>query len=269
MGQTVWQKQRVFVVVRTYPYPARQGVEVSCTAGITAAGSWIRLFPVPHRFMNPDNRFRKYQWIDVSTLKAPGDQRVESFKINPNTIAPLREPISSGKAWMDRKAIVMPLRAPSLCSLQREQKQGGPTLGFFKPRTIERLLIIPQSDIWKPSQQARLRQGLQGNLFTSVPDEELEKVPFAFKYRFHCDDDGCRGHALVCTDWEMGQSWRKWSREYGAQWEAKFRERYERDMIERRDTHFYVGTVHRFPNSWIIIGLFYPPRPSATPLFNA
>ena len=26
------------------------------------------------------------------------------------------------------------------------------------------------------------------------------------------------------------------------------------------DTHFYVGTVHRFPATWIVVGLFYPPK---------
>jgi len=31
-------------------------------------------------------------------------------------------------------------------------------------------------------------------------------------------------------------------------------------MIQRNDTHFYVGTVHKHPGTWIICGLFYPPR---------
>lgn len=29
-------------------------------------------------------------------------------------------------------------------------------------------------------------------------------------------------------------------------------------MIRKNDTHFYVGTVHRFPSQWLIVGLFYP-----------
>jgi hypothetical protein len=29
-------------------------------------------------------------------------------------------------------------------------------------------------------------------------------------------------------------------------------------MIERFDTHFYVGTLHQYPDTWIIVGLFYP-----------
>ena len=31
-------------------------------------------------------------------------------------------------------------------------------------------------------------------------------------------------------------------------------------MIFEDDTHFYVGTVRHHPNTWIIVGLFYPPK---------
>ena len=43
---TEWMKKKVLVTVRTYPVPARKGVEVSCTAGITDDGKWIRLYSV-------------------------------------------------------------------------------------------------------------------------------------------------------------------------------------------------------------------------------
>ena len=34
---------------------------------------------------------------------------------------------------------------------------------------------------------------------------------------------------------------RQWRSKYKDGWEAKFRERYEQDMIQKFDTHFYVG----------------------------
>ena len=42
--------------------------------------------------------------------------------------------------------------------------------------------------------------------------------------------------------------------------EEKLRLKYEPEIIEKCDTHFYVGTVHQHPAAWIIVGLFYPPR---------
>jgi len=31
-------------------------------------------------------------------------------------------------------------------------------------------------------------------------------------------------------------------------------------MKERHDTHFFVGTVANHPKSWIVVGVWYPPR---------
>ena len=74
---------------------------------------------------------------------------------------------------------------------------------------------------------------------------------------------------MLCTDWEMGQAYRAWRRQYGsAGWEAKFRQQFETEMIEKNDTHFFVGTIHQHPGSWIIVGLFYPPRPLMNDLFR-
>jgi len=64
----------------------------------------------------------------------------------------------------------------------------------------------------------------------------------------------------MCTDWEMSQSYRQWRTTYEENWQEKFRQRYESDMIQKNDTHFYVGTVASHPHRWIIVGLFYPPH---------
>ena len=40
-------------------------------------------------------------------------------------------------------------------------------------------------------------------------------------------------------------------------------------MINDRDTHFYVGTIHQHPKEWIIVGLFYPPPETPLPLIDA
>jgi hypothetical protein len=45
---------------------------------------------------------------------------------------------------------------------------------------------------------------------------------------------------------------------YPTNWEEKFRQKFEDEMIDRFDTHFFVGTIHQHPNAWIIIGLYSP-----------
>src|SRR5438105_2383296 len=101
--------KRALIVVRTYPIPSKSGIEVSCTAAITDRGEWLRLFPVPWRLLEKDQRFRKYQWIDVAVTKAK-DVRPESYKLKPDGISIVSEPLATDNCWQARKLIVLPLK---------------------------------------------------------------------------------------------------------------------------------------------------------------
>lgn len=252
------QTKRALIVVRTYPTPARKGVEVSCTAAITDAGEWLRLFPVPWRLLPEDQRFRRYQWIEVGVAKSK-DHRPESHKLIVDSIKILQEPLPTDNEWRKRKDVIYPLRSQSLCCLKKQlEEHRRPTLGIFRPKKIERLKITPIDPNWTAAQLAALRQG---HLFEGKPRVELEKIPYDFQYQFFCDDACCsNGHLMLCTDWEMGEAWRKWRSDYGDSWEAAFRRRFEEEMINKNDTHFFVGTMHQHPDVWIIVGLFYPPK---------
>jgi hypothetical protein len=105
-----------------------------------------------------------------------------------------------------------------------------------------------------------------GSLFQKAPKQLLEKIPLEFRYEFRCGDVDCNGHTMMCTDWEMMQACRAWRGEYGEKWEEKFRQRFETEMLQKNDTHFFVGTLHQYPKSWIIVGLFYPPKPKMAEL---
>jgi hypothetical protein len=63
----------------------------------------------------------------------------------------------------------------------------------------------------------------------------------------------------------MAEAYRRWRCEHKQGWEAPFRKKIEAAMLEEYDTHFFVGTVHQHPKSWIIVGLFYPPKTLPTP----
>lgn len=252
-----YEEKRVLITVRTYPTPARKGVEVSCTAGVTNDDRWIRLFPIPYRFLSFDKRFRKYQWIDVRARRS-SDPRAESYEVDTDTIQIRGEPLSTDKKWLKRKQLILPLASPSLCYLQRQRKVTGQTLGIFKPREIQKFVIDQDAPDWTPTERQKL---LQHSLFQqSVKFEPLEKIPYKFLYHFQCDEKSCNGHRLSCVDWELGQAYRSWRDKYGEHWEAKLRDRFEYDMKGKNDTHFVVGNMRFHPDSWIIVGLFYPRR---------
>ena len=251
-----YERKRILITVRTYPTPAKQGIEVSCTAGMTEDGEWIRLFPIPYRFLSEDKRFRKYQWIEASVTKA-SDYRRESYHVDIDSIKIVSDRLPTKSKWKERKELLAPLLSDSLCSLQaRRDKDQFPTLGFFRPKKITSFDMQPVDPNWSESELGKLRRV---SLFQSAPAVELVKIPFSFRYRFTCDEANCSGHDMSCIDWELGQSYRRWRREYGeAEWEEKFRMRYEHDMMEKNATHFFVGTLRSHPASWIIVGLFYP-----------
>ncbi|HEX3753682.1 MAG TPA: hypothetical protein VHV26_01265, partial [Rhizomicrobium sp.] len=64
-------------------------------------------------------------------------------------------------------------------------------------------------------------------------------------------------HKIV--DWEAGALYWNLRRKHGAQWETPFRNKVERELPSK-DLTFLMGTIHRFPDQWLIISLIYPPR---------
>lgn len=261
--------KEVLIVVRTYPTPASAGVEVSCTAGVTREGEWIRLFPVPYRFLGPNQRFKKYQWIEVSVRKPTSDIRRESYKIVSESIKILSNTLSSANNWKARKEKLEPLKSHCLCCIKKHRDTYSfPTIGMFKPRIHALTIKKEKESRWTEDQLAKLNQR---DLFGEAPKADLEKIPYKFQYEFSCDHEECPGHCFICTDWEMAEAWRQWKTKYGQNWESKFRQKFEADMIEKYDTHFFVGTLHGHPSVWIIIGLFYPMKvkgPAELTLFS-
>lgn len=252
----VYNNKRVLVTIKTYPTPARKGVEVSCTGGITDEGHWIRLFPIPFRYLGGEQKFHKYQWVQLVVTKA-SDYRPESYQPNIDSIHIEGKPIPTSNGWQARKDIVLPLLSPSLCHLRRTQDQTRKTLGIIKPKQIDAFVIEEDTAEWTEAQRSRLSQA---SFFEGNRSKPLEKIPYKFFYRFKCDDPQCPGHRLSITDWEAGALYLRCINQYGKDWEKYFRQKYETQMMSKYDTHFYVGTLAAHPDVWIIVGLFYPPR---------
>ncbi len=250
-----YETKRILITVKTYPTPASKGAEVSCTAGITDGGEWIRIFPVPFRFLSGDRQFHKYQWIEADVKKSP-EPRKESHEIDVDSIKIISSPLSTKNDWKDRKEIIMPLVSPSLCHLKRERKKTGDTLGIFKPKVIHNFDINRSAKEWTAAERAKL---LQYSMYDKNALNPLEKIPYKFSYRFTCNDPNCTGHNLICVDWELCQAYRDWRVKYGNEWEWAIINRFQTEMILKYNTYFFVGTIHGHPSTWIIIGLFYPP----------
>ncbi len=256
------EKLKVLITVKTYPIPSAKYDELVCTAGVTEAGDFIRLYPINFRDLPFSQQYKKYQWIEVLARKHKGrDVRKESYRPDCGSIRTIGDPIDTGRgAWGERARYVLVNKAASLEELCDRQKADRTSLGIFKPQAVEDLVVSAADADWRPGFKAAL---LQARLWENrtVSKEPPRKVPLKFQYTFHCDDARCRGHRLMIEDWEVGALFWRLVDQGCSHKEAadKVRDKFLRELCgPDRGTHFFVGTILAHPNTWGVIGVFYP-----------
>ena len=170
--------------------------------------------------------------------------------------------IGTDRGWFERNERVKPFRANSLEELFAKWKEVGtlesPSLALIRPRLIERFEIKRKLELdWDERSKAKLAQE---SMLYARRIEPLEFIPFEFYYHFKCENGACRGHRMSVLDWEIKQLYRRCIRDYGKDWEIKLRFKCEEELI-KKDLQFFVGTQRKRPQTWMIIGLYYPPKP--------
>ncbi|MGN8022191.1 hypothetical protein ACTJJ7_15915 [Phyllobacterium sp. 22229] len=267
------QTRRILILAKTYPSPSSKYSETSCVAGIDENGRPIRLYPVPFRLISNEQQFRKWQWITVRIQKAPKDHRPESNKLFVDTIERDPEPISTKNNWSARRDQLSRLPAYSdfeQLELERQKKKA--TLGILRPASIKRLTITPVSDPnWTEAElQKLLKYQQQVGLFDDTDEKAirtLRKLPFDFHYEYECNSAslGLAEYRHKIVDWEVGALFWRCFDTYGINWEKQFRDKIEIEL-PTKDLMFLMGTIHRFPDKWLIVSLIYPPRELPKPI---
>ncbi|RMF51467.1 MAG: hypothetical protein D6746_17570 [Bacteroidetes bacterium] len=266
---------RVLVTVKAYPMPSRTYDELVCTAGVLEDGSWIRIYPVPFRFL----KFRKYQWIELNLIRNTKDFRPESYRPASPTLEDMKVVghIDTKNKWAARKKFCC--RNVYYSKRELIEHSCAPqnlSLATFKPSEIKEFIIEPDERDWKPKWKAQLQQL---DMFTragadgSGPRIPIRKLPYKFRYRF-VDTDGVESNLMI-EDWEIGALyWNCLSKAEGDEEEAleKVRLKYW-DEFMKKDIYFFLGTTmvnhaRRAPNPFVIIGVFYPPLDPQSSLFS-
>lgn len=255
------KSEELLIVAKTYPLPSTKYRETVCVAAINRAGEMRRLYPIPFRFIGGDVQFKKWEWIRAAVSVTSKDKRPESRRLDIDTVEKLSEFISAKNAWKERQSWIEPRLSPSFDALELRRQHTGETLGFVRPTQLLGLDITPIKDAeWTDKEWINLTQE---GLFDS--DEmrarpPLRKVPFQFHYRYLC---GSLEHRHMITDWEAGALYWNCVKSHGDDWQTPFRARLETEFAQK-DLIFMLGTVHRFPDQWLIISLIYPPKQAQT-----
>lgn len=266
------QERRILILCKTYPSPSAKYSETSCVAGMDETGALIRLYPVPFRLIEDDKKFKKWQWITVRVAKSTNDNRHESHKIFVDTIRCDKDVLPTVNHWEARRQWLDKLPVfESFHTLENARQNHGTTLAILKPNRILGLESRPVVTAeWTEGEKDKLlRMQLQGDLFSSEAEKksiaQLRKLPYDFYYRYECETPNgpiVSKHKIV--DWEIGALYWNVHRRHGGNWEKPFRNKLEEELPSG-DLMFLMGTIHRFPDQWLIVSLIYPPRQRPDP----
>jgi len=271
--------QKVLIVVKTYPTLSKKYDELVCTAGILEDGSWVRIYPLPFRKLEYENRYKKYQWMTLPLVKNHSDSRPESYKVGDISKISLGDSIDTKDGWNERKKVILENNTiyRNLDELIKKAHNNELSLAIFKPTEILDLVVEETEREWNQENLDSLKQKAnQFSLFDSVEKVEKEflivdKLPYKFSYHFK--DEAGRKSTLMIEDWEIGALY--WNTlKFSNNDENKainlVRKKYL-DEFSKKDIYLFLGTTRQYhswaKNPFVIIGVFYPPIKTQESLF--
>lgn len=247
------------MTVKAYPQASTKYGEVVCVAGIrsdTPTPRWVRLYPVDFRDRPFDQQFRKWEEIELN-IEPGSDQRPESVRPDTASIEVVRS-LSSEGGWRARRPLVEPLLMESMCEVAARQREAGMSLGAFRPAEVLDVTLDEEPD-WTPQQ----RDALSKVSLFAQDKSLLEKIPWRWRYKYRCGGS-CGGHHQTIIDWEIAQAWRSWRRSYGPDEAAqRVRDKWLNELAgPKKDTVFFVGNQRAYPEGFLVLGVYYPPKRS-------
>lgn len=254
------QTRKILIVTKTYPSISKKYRETVCTAGILLDEAesplqWIRIYPVRYRDLDFEKKYPKWGIISASIERNSKDYREESYRIDDSSIVVERK-LGTSNGWEERRKYFEPLAFKYIDDIKAQ----GKSLGVIKPTKFE-YSCEEAARNWPDSQQVILDQG--DLLKPDQPFSELEKIPYKFFYKF---TDGDKTHKCSIIDWEISQLYRKMRDDsvekstHGKEGEALEKVRIKlAEQFKSKDLYFLMGNLKNHKNSFVIIGLIYPP----------
>ncbi|MDR2344433.1 MAG: hypothetical protein LBE18_00035 [Planctomycetaceae bacterium] len=266
----------IFITVKTYPTLSSKYDELVCTAGITDAGKWVRLYPVPFRKLDWEQRYAKYQWLSIPLERNTADIRPESYRIKNINAIEQKNKISD---WNVRRQIILE-NTPVYTNMNlliEKAKNNELSLATLKPTKITDFIAEETERDWSKDKLEHLIAKTKQLNFFQTPDEikkELaivRKVPYKFSYQF-IDETG-KERKLMIEDWETGMLyWNCLKSTNNNEKTAieKVKQKYFNEFL-KKDIFLFLGTTKEFhftsPNPFVIIGVFAPPVQNQKTLF--
>jgi hypothetical protein len=254
------ERRKILIATKTYPSISRKYKETVCTAGILLDDQekplqWIRIYPIRFRDLEFERRYKRWWIVSAEIEKDTKDPRSESYRIVDSSIETIRF-VDTKNNWAERKSFVLPFESSSIAEI----KDQGKSLGIIKPASITKYFQKETDRDWKPHQQT-----IRDQLDLFEPSVQLlEKIPYQFGYEF-TEIDGTK-HKYTTSDWEISELYRKCrdsspansTEEKEQEALLKVKQKMEDEFLSKKDLYFIVGNLKRYPDTFMIVGIFYP-----------
>jgi hypothetical protein len=272
---------RVLITVKTYPKPSSTYGELVCTAGLFQGEKWIRIYPIPFRFLQDSSKYPKYGWVQLDLIRNTKDFRPESYRPRRGIDEDIQiiETIDTANNWAARKHYILQhvyTSMEELIALARSEQKT--SLATLQPAEIVNFVDEEDDRQWK---EKWLAQSKQGDIFElnekgQMKERELvRKLPYKYSYEFLTEGD-TTPRKLKIEDWEIGALfWNCLRQTDGDDIAANrlVRQKYFDTFVQKKELYFFLGTTKQYhhvgPNPFVIVGVFYPPKTSQMSLFLA
>ncbi len=256
-----YHEENLLILTKTYPVPSQKYRETSCIAAINENGEMRRLFPIPYRLLDGERQFARWEWIRARIAKALSDHRPESYRVDVDSIQRLAR-LGTEQGWAERIQWIQSHVLTSFDALETRRQLTGETLGIIHPNKFYIDIRPAEHQDWTEEEKTKL---IQDGLFDSPTAKSripLRKVPFDFYYCYFSENNSSELRHKI-TDWEIGALYWNCQRDYEKDWEKYFRQKLVEEFSQKKDLMFLMGTIHRFPDKWLIVGVLYPPKAEA------
>lgn len=252
----------VMILVKATPQPSKTYGDTVCVAGLALnPARWVRLYPVPFRYIPKGSQFPKYAIVNVKVRSAGSDTRHESLKIDAESI----KVIAEAKTKATRAAYLFDLPDLSTCEVLRRVKADIHASSLAKVRPVDADdLTFSEHGPWSAKQQANLEQFIRTAALFGPADRSLLIPPrWKVQLRYRCSDRGCPGHKQRILDWELTAFQNRLREPTDEERKAAIRRNFlERPFGGSKDSQIFIGNQENpvVRDRFTVLGMFYPDR---------
>lgn len=231
------------ILIKAAPQVGQRHGETVCCAGISIEGKWLRLYPVSFRTLDDGQKFGRWDRIRFKWRIPHDDQRVESRRVDQDSIT-----ITGELKPSERERFLSSLITTSL----DRERTNGRSLALLKANDLE-FKVEKRTSEDLTSDAARFdKLRAQRDLFNTKTLIPYKPCPYRFKYKYRTDDGPREG---TCQDWEIEATYFKWSQEYGEKSTLlKMQQAFGEDY-PKKGMLLAMGTHSQYPDTWLINGV--------------